>query len=121
MAIAPRTRLGAARASAYASASWQTRAARPTTWCANEDAEPPLARRPYRVEPARERFARMCAHAAVDDLRNRKPGKRAVGVNLWVDGGQKRERARLATASRLVLDVVDDQPVRREHRSRAIC
>ena len=65
----------------------QTRAARPTTWCADEDAEAPAGRCPHRVDPAREHFARMRAHASVHDLRNRELGKRVVRVNLRVDGG----------------------------------
>ena len=57
----------------------------------------------------------MRAHASVHDLWNSQLGEHLVGVDLWVDSGQKRKRPRLAASARLVLDVVNDQPIGSEH------
>ena len=67
---------------------WQPRTARPATLCSDEDAEAPAGRCPHRVDPTREHFSRMRAHAPVHDLRDRELGKRVVRVNLRVDVGR---------------------------------
>ena len=56
----------------------------------------------------------MCAYTPVYDFRNRQLGKRAVRINLWLDGRQERKGSCLAISSGLILDVIDDQAVRRE-------
>jgi hypothetical protein len=92
----------------------QARAVRPTPWCADEDAEAWHGCHPHGVEPAGEHFARIRAYAPVHNLWSCQIDEQVVCINLRIDRGEKQKRSCLAVAPGLVLNVVNDQPVRGE-------